>query len=145
IVCAVILGRRRQMKHSDTRRRIPTVEEGYDSHVSPSKLEYIVFNSAQVLPLYVLHLGEARRMSTHESDPVACAVSTRQEGDLTAYARKHLPNGFGAASGHRFVVLDVAPVDDDEEVWGEYQFGADMQGEFQNERWDCWSNYYQGR
>jgi len=34
----------------------PRAKEGYDSHESPCGLEWAVFSSAQILPLYVLHL-----------------------------------------------------------------------------------------
>ncbi|KAG6917221.1 hypothetical protein DXG01_003335 [Tephrocybe rancida] len=145
IVCAVVMGRRRLM--TETRRYIPTVEPGFDSHVSPSQLEYIVFNSAQVLPLYVLHLGNGREESDPRPNlPLSIPSSALSEDNLTEYARKHLPNGFGASSGHRFTVLEIAPIDDDEELWGEYQHidaGSDANlGEFQDERWNYWSNYY---
>ncbi|KAG6841036.1 hypothetical protein C0991_002498 [Blastosporella zonata] len=140
IVCAVIMGRRRVLgaKH----RRVAAIEEDFDSHVSPSKYEYIVFNSAQILPLYVLHLGESK----HRSNPDNLALrpsSMPFEGNLTAYARKHLPDGFGAASGHRFLVLEIAPIDDDEELWGDYQHvDSHDEGEFQGERWSYWVDYY---
>ncbi|KAG6832853.1 hypothetical protein H0H87_000207 [Tephrocybe sp. NHM501043] len=140
IVCAVLMGRRRFMTESYRRRA--TLEEGYDSHVSPSKSEYIVFNSAQVLPLYVLHLGESRDASGLDPLPLTATSKTSFEGNLTDYARKHLPNGFGAASGHRFMVLEIAPIDDDEELWGDYQHTNDHEeGEFQNERWNYWTGY----
>ncbi|GLB45088.1 hypothetical protein LshimejAT787_1901660 [Lyophyllum shimeji] len=131
IVCAILMGRRRLM--NNTRRLNPSVEEGYDSHVSPNKLEYVVFNSAQVLPLYVLHLGN-RSASSDQSGSLNFRLGkpAQVEGNLTEYARKHLPTGFGAARGHRFVVEAVAPVDDDEELWGDYQH--DEEGEFQEER-----------
>ncbi|KAF5385950.1 hypothetical protein D9615_002665 [Tricholomella constricta] len=137
IVCAVLMGRRHLM--SSTRRLKPTVEQGFDSHVSPNEMEYVVFNSAQVLPLYVLHLGDGPSASASSSMPMALDVPrpglVHFEGNLTEYARKHLPHGFGAASGHRFVVEAIAPVDDDEELWGDYQHDdADERGEFQGER-----------
>lgn len=139
IVCAILMGRRRHM--DSTRRLDPTVAEGYDSHVSPNSLEYVVFNSAQVLPLYVLHLGN-RPAGSELSASLDFRLSkpAQVEGNLTEYARKHFPTGFGAASGHKFVVEAIAPVDDDEELWGEYQH--DETGEFQVERrlhqWTNW-------
>ncbi|KAG6917220.1 hypothetical protein DXG01_003334 [Tephrocybe rancida] len=140
IVCAVVMGRRRLM--TENQRHISTVESGFDSHVSPSRCEYIIFHSAQVLPLYVLHLGNGKKDFGPKIDrPLVPA------GNLTDYARKHLPNGFGAATGHRFTVLEIAPIDDDEELWGEYQTtGAEENsGEFQDERRNSsyWSKYHQ--
>ncbi|KAF8070035.1 hypothetical protein FPV67DRAFT_1667930 [Lyophyllum atratum] len=142
IVSAVLMGRRCNM--TATLRSIPGVKQGFDSHVSPNKMEYIVFNSAQVLPLYVLHLGNGpvksevpRGLTIVQSKPA------QFEGNLTKYARKHLPMGFGAASGHRFVVEAIASIDDDEELWGEYQHDVDMAGEFQLERrLDLWRSPY---
>ncbi|KAG6832852.1 hypothetical protein H0H87_000206 [Tephrocybe sp. NHM501043] len=86
----------------------------------------------RVLPLYVLHLGQSR----HASGPEHLAlIKTPMEGNLTYYARKHLPNGFGTASGHQFTVLEIAPIDDDEELWGEYQHtDGQAEGEFQDEQ-----------
>ncbi|KAG5649922.1 hypothetical protein H0H81_001485 [Sphagnurus paluster] len=142
IVCAIVMGRRRDM--SDPCRGVRSTENGFDSHVCPSKKEYVVFHSAQVLPLYVLHIGDANHKksvaTSFSNNSVQATVP-----ELTAYARKHLPQGFGAASGHRFVVEAIAPVDDDEELWGEYQHdseGVDNKGEFQDERLVYhWKNY----
>ncbi|KAF8070017.1 hypothetical protein FPV67DRAFT_996493 [Lyophyllum atratum] len=118
IVCAVLMGRRH---HVVTPRRLNTnVEPGFDSHVSPNKKEYIVFNSAQVLPLYVLHLGYQHVPSADPGLPMS--LSLYQPGNLTEYARKHLPTGYGVARGHKFVVTAIAPADDDEELWGQYQY-----------------------
>jgi uncharacterized protein (DUF3820 family) len=58
---------------------------------------------------------------------------------LTNMARKHFPFGFGA--GKRFVVLEIADVDDDEEAWGDYQdyryneVAGNPMDEFQDRRW----------
>ncbi|KAF8876772.1 hypothetical protein CPB84DRAFT_381179 [Gymnopilus junonius] len=129
IVCAITMGRKCML--TGYRRLNDTVEEGYDSHVAPNGLEYIVFQSAQVLPLYVLHLGNGNNNSDQPLTANRGPGPVHFEGNLTEYARKHLPNGFGAASGHRFVVEAIAPVDEDEEVWGDYQH---EEGEFQWER-----------
>lgn len=119
----------------ETRQWDPEVMKGFDSHVSPNGLEYIVFDSAQILPIYVLHLGN----SSSESENPFTSINLNPpgpvyfKGNLTEYARKHLPMGFGASTGYRFVVEAIAPVDDDEELWGEYQVD-DYKGEFQLER-----------
>ena len=55
IVCAVLMGRRVTVGPGNLRER-QWPKKGYDSHVSTSGFEYIVFNSAQLLPLYVLHV-----------------------------------------------------------------------------------------
>jgi hypothetical protein len=55
IVCAVLMGRRGTVSR-DMCKGCHKPISAYDSHVSPSKFEYIVFNSAQLLPLYVLHV-----------------------------------------------------------------------------------------
>lgn len=124
IICVVLMGRRRNV--TSPRRFNSNVEEGFDSHVSPNELEYVVFNSVQVLPLYVLHLGDQQAQSV-----LPKGLDFRQPVDLTEYARKYLPNGFGMARGRRFVVEEIAPVDDDEELWGEYQYtNAEQQSEF---------------
>lgn len=134
------MGRRCFMSY--TRRQIPTVEQGFHSHVSPGQLEFIVFNSAQALPLYVLHIVDDR--GTNEIPTTVNANQTglvHFQGNLTEYARKHLPDGFGAAHGHRFVVEAIAPIDDDEELWGEFQHDREN-GEFQAERWAQQWTYY---
>jgi hypothetical protein len=136
------MGRRHDIR--EYRRYNPEVEEGYDSHVSSNKLEYVVFNGAQLLPLYVLHLAPATKQHALELAiesnnglngirllpevmaklRSAMTEEEQQEVDLyarqsmTEHARKYLPDGFGAASGNKFVVEDVAPLDDDEELWG---------------------------
>ena len=64
IVCAVLMGCRytcppgRFMASGEP-------NKGYDSHVSPSKYEYVIFNSAQLLPLIVLHVTNG--IANHES------------------------------------------------------------------------------
>jgi hypothetical protein len=55
IVCAVLMGRRLTCGRGIYRSRTSAFG-GYDSHVSNTGFEYIVFNSGQLLPLYVLHV-----------------------------------------------------------------------------------------
>jgi hypothetical protein len=122
--------------------------EDFDSFISPSGLEYVIFNPAQLLPLYVLHITNASGSSwadnlpqhmlsqrlrvalRHPLDGTAATEKKDRQRLLTAHARKHLPHGFGPA-GLNFVVEDIAPVDDDEELWGEFQDSLD---EFQASR-----------
>jgi hypothetical protein len=58
IVCAILMGRSIICHRSESLKASSTPQGGYDSHMSPSKFEYIVFNPAQVLPLYVLHVTD---------------------------------------------------------------------------------------
>ncbi|KAG8980558.1 hypothetical protein FRB90_007643, partial [Tulasnella sp. 427] len=142
IVCAALMGRRYQVRPggSSELRRNPTVMQGYDSHVSPTGYEYVVFNPEHLLPLYVLHLENATASAvaskrawnvpepsnnTRSLDPSSNLFGASADLSLiarrkllTAQARKHFPYGFGAASGTKFVVEEIAPVDDDEEEWG---------------------------
>ncbi|KAG8983338.1 hypothetical protein FRB90_006116 [Tulasnella sp. 427] len=145
IVCAALMGRRYQVRLGGISelRRNPDLLKGYDSHVSPSGDEYVVFNPEHLLPLYVLHLKNPVASSAALKrawnapgpidDPRAMDPSSALYGAsadlsllarrklLTAQARKHFPYGFGPASGTKFVVEEIAPVDDDEEEWGDYQ------------------------
>jgi hypothetical protein len=126
----------------------------YDSTVSPSQLEYVIFNPAQLLPLFVLHIAtgtgsewtsnlpeamlpsEPRNRRFAEDDMASARSEKERQRKLTAAARKHLPQGFGPRGGN-FVVEDIAPVDDDEELWGEYQSPdtwREFGDEFQTER-----------
>ncbi|KAG8952819.1 hypothetical protein FRC04_003744 [Tulasnella sp. 424] len=153
IVCAALMGRRYEMRRSESQfRRNPEVAQGYDSHVSPSQLEWVIFNPEHLLPLYVLHLEDStsNRPAWNAPAPTISSSTSRpldpssnlsgasadislveRRKLLTAQARKHFPYGFGAASGSKFVVEEIAPVDDDEEEWGEYQ--EDRFGEFLEE------------
>jgi hypothetical protein len=149
IVCAALLGRPHLLDWKGTRRGQSQVEDGYDSHISPSRLEYVTFDSAQLLPLYVLHIEDTDRCTDNTWNAPAPAVSgavildprnaRHDYGLLTDMARKHFPFGFGA--GERFVVLDIAKIDDDEEVWGEYQDNrydevvGESMDEFQDRQW----------
>lgn len=140
------MGRRRQCERSD--RRNVNVMQDYDSFVSPSGLEYVIFNPAQLLPLFVLHITSSAGSNWtdhlpqhmlsqrlhgalhHPLDGTSLTERKDRQRVLTAHARKHLPHGFGPA-GLNFVVEDIAPVDDDEELWGEFQSSLD---EFQASR-----------
>ena len=136
------MGRKYHM--TDTAHSNPNVTNNYHSHVSPSKLEYIVFDSAQLLPIYVLHLNTRSSKAPPPltlTDPYGHDVATdgkTRRMMLTARARKFLPNGFGASTGTKFVVEEIADVDDDEEDWGEFQMERHLRGialdEFQEER-----------
>jgi hypothetical protein len=51
LVCSVLMGKVYQCTRRLTGR---PCQRGYDSHISPSKVEYVIFNAAQVLPCYVI-------------------------------------------------------------------------------------------
>ncbi|KAJ3278398.1 hypothetical protein HK104_002366, partial [Borealophlyctis nickersoniae] len=56
LICAVLQGRAYQCKSDDMSiLRGGGCKTHYDSHISPNKLEYILFDTAQVLPCYALH------------------------------------------------------------------------------------------
>ena len=53
LVCAVTLGRTYMC---ETEMYDAPLQAGYDSHISPSLVEYVAFNPAQVLPVLLVHL-----------------------------------------------------------------------------------------
>ena len=55
IVCGILRGR--PYTFNEFNRKCTSPYDDFDSHVSPSGFEYVVFNSAQLLPLYVLHVS----------------------------------------------------------------------------------------
>ncbi|EQB49384.1 hypothetical protein CGLO_11301 [Colletotrichum gloeosporioides Cg-14] len=147
IVCATIMGRARQMFHGDNWRTQSEPYEGADSHVANRELEYIVFDPAQIIPVYVLHLDwgadnaahfQNLPMDPYQWKPRVYATSNRinvNEGLDSAYAgerqrakqavlakaSKYFPYGYGPATGGRFVIEEVGEVSEDEENYGEYQ------------------------
>jgi hypothetical protein len=114
----------------------------HNSHVSPNQLEYIVFDAAQIIPCYVIHLdlgAEAAKkalqeapddpyswrtpklhpkLQTHELFP---AEKEEIKQARNAGAAKWFPYGFGPAKGTACVIEEIGEVDDDEEDYGEYQ------------------------
>jgi len=114
-----------------------------DSHVGNDQMEYIVFNKAQIIPCYVVHLDWGkdnekyfwdipadpnvwvkRQKKTHPKllhEVVALGDKQRSREALIAKASKYFLYGYGTATGKLFVVEDVGEVDEDEEEYGEYQ------------------------
>jgi hypothetical protein len=112
-------------------------------------LEYIVFDAARILPVYVIHLDWGENNKIHyipidrsewqasarntsrqysELDPTMAGASEMMPGDrqrareaVMARARKWFPYGYGPKSDGNFVVEDVGEVSDDEEDYGEFQ------------------------
>ena len=66
LVCATIMGRTAVMAHEDRWHDRTEPFPGADSHVNESQHAYIVFNAAQILPCYVLHLDYAGREQTQD-------------------------------------------------------------------------------
>lgn len=117
--------------------------EGADSHVGNNQMEYIVFDNAQILPCYVIHLDwgaenarffqdiDADRRNFVADTPkvhpkllvavIAPGDKQREKEALIAKASKYFPYGYGPASGTSFVIEDVGEVDEDEEEYGDYQ------------------------
>ncbi|KAN0119167.1 ADP-ribosylation [Hyaloscypha variabilis] len=141
IVCAVLMGRPLQVIRDATRRTKEISDDSADSHVSPNVCEYIVFDSAQVLPCYVVHLDfgmdAARKWLSSVPDDSAqyqkklhpkLEKKDLYPGDVEALkqakkaaASKWFPYGFGPATGTSFIIEEIGAVSDDEENYGEYQ------------------------
>ena len=146
IVCATIMGRPLEVTREDTRRTQGVSKEGAHSHVSPDGLQYIVFDKAQIIPCYVLHLDlgtdDAKKHFSYlrtnpgamnstksapksriqtDADEDSPAAVVAKKAALKAAATKWFPYGFGSATGTQFVIEDIAPVDDDEEEYGDFQ------------------------
>lgn len=150
IACAMITGVARYMTREDGWRDYNTPYPGAHCHAANNLMEYVVFDEAQIIPCYVIHLDlgrdAARYITNLSKDPIQYINDYRQQqrkqehaekklgltvlgpGDLKrqkqalmAKAQKYFPYGFGAASGPKFVVEAVADVSEDEEEYGVYQ------------------------
>jgi len=148
LVCAVVMGRAREMFREDDWRAQDEAYEGADSHVANRQLEYVVFDPAQILPVYVVHLDWGANNAAHFYDvpddpaqwtPVAnnrpntsldvnqglhsqyAGERQRAKQAVFAKAAKYFPYGYGPATGTRFVVEEVGDVSEDEEDYGDYQ------------------------
>ncbi|KAI4870019.1 ADP-ribosylation [Hypoxylon rubiginosum] len=129
-VCATLMGRTEPCPRAD-------------SHVANRNLEYVVFDSAQILPVYVIHIDWGRDNVLHfrnlPVDPGNFVPTQtqrhprlienvrwpgevkRQKAGALARASKYFPYGYGPATRGRFVVEEVGEVDEDDEEYGEYQ------------------------
>jgi hypothetical protein len=133
IVCAVLMGRA-----LDWSMTLSTglADPSAHSLVSPDRMEYVIFDAAQIVPCYVLHIdfGAQKAPDTLRPPPEAPNfwATTKTHTKLRrkehvpseieaikvakkAAAAKWLPFGFGLATGASFVIEDIAEVDDDEE------------------------------
>jgi hypothetical protein len=145
VVCATLMGRPIEVSREATRRTEGISDQNADSHVSPNGLEYIVFDEAQIIPCYVLHLdygseSAKKHFERYQKQPfkaiklqsrVDCAPEREAEDTpaakvarkeaLKAAASKWFPYGYGPATGTNFVIEEIGDVSDDEEEYGEYQ------------------------
>jgi hypothetical protein len=173
IACAVLMGRAATMTRADNWRTQERPFPGSDSHVANNQMEYIVFESARILPVYVLHLdwgegGNAQHLLHIPADPddwtqagcdrawwrrgarhrrkAACAGDRqRQREAVVARARKWFPYGFGPGTGASFAVEEVGYVSEDEEDYGQYQaVWATEEGHWERDGMGYWSWFKAG-
>ncbi|KAF1999036.1 ADP-ribosylation [Amniculicola lignicola CBS 123094] len=143
IVCATVMGRAATMLWEDNWMARSEPYPGADSHVNGGQLAYIVFNSAQILPCYVLHLDweeqddtqifnfvsqfsnsynpSVGRKNFSDEGFISTGDLQRQKQERLAKGRKFFAYGFGPITGDRIVIEEVADYDDDEEDYGDYQ------------------------
>ncbi|KAF2160724.1 hypothetical protein M409DRAFT_70256 [Zasmidium cellare ATCC 36951] len=153
LVCATLMGLLLEVSRDEVEDQAGLDNSHANSHVSPDGMEYVVFDPAQIIPCYVLHIDFGTEFakelfnSTNSTAPKK-TMSSRVDTDfgdtdnspgakvakkeaLKAQAMKWLPHGFGTATGTNFVVEDIADIsDDDDEEFGEFQA---MRGEQESE------------
>ncbi|KAJ7583193.1 hypothetical protein C8J56DRAFT_893928 [Mycena floridula] len=157
LVCATIMGRTAAMFREDNWRDQNHPYPGSDSHVANNEKEYIVFDNAQILPCYVLHLDWG---NVHDVDAFVLGQMTkkkhpklskealspgdvqRQKQERLAQAKKYFAYGFGPISGRNIVIEEIGEIDDDEEDYGEYQ--ADRVESLNQEKVDIWRGPLEG-
>lgn len=147
VVCATLMGRPLRVSRDETRRKTGVLNGQADSHVNWDQNEYIVFDAAQIIPCYVLHLDygsdEARRHFDVLANKQGSSFPAKQKAKLEleakcepdnspgakqaekdalqAAAAKWFPYGFGPATGTNFVIEEIGETSDDEEEYGEFQ------------------------
>ncbi|KAI1325114.1 ADP-ribosylation [Xylariaceae sp. FL0255] len=163
LVCATLMGRTAQVFRADNWRDQSRPYPGSDSHTANDGFEYIVFESAQIIPVYVIHIDWGSDNALHfeklPDDPTSYRPSgsgkthprllnqviwpaDAERARLAAFQRasKYFPYGFGPATGGRFVIEEVGEIDDDEEEYGEYQRARHDEAEKKaNRNMDYWS------
>jgi len=82
LVCATLMGRPATVSRSETRRTTDILVGSAHSHVSPCGSEYIVFDSAQIIPCYILHLDDHPDM--RNSDATGDPSTTLGRLDISA-------------------------------------------------------------
>ncbi|KAH7310486.1 hypothetical protein B0I35DRAFT_439131 [Stachybotrys elegans] len=164
-VCATIMGRTKSVFRADEWRDNGRPLDGADSHVANEGYEYVVFDSAQVIPVYVVHLDWGAESSQYfanlPKDPAEWTLrrstskrlyrdrlqtskmlpGDRQRAKEAIYARaaKYFPYGFGPATGTKFVVEDVGEVSEDEEDYGDYQALRALEADGGASKTEFWS------
>ena len=146
LVCATLMGVSSTMYRDDNWRNQTKPYPGSDSHVANEQCEYVVFDQAQILPCYVIHLDLGWQIAEHfehiPTNPRAWVEKSRWDdqtrqkpnlqflapGDkqqikeaLIAKATKYFSYGYGPVSEPKVIIEDVGEVDEDEEEYGEYQ------------------------
>lgn len=165
IVCATVMGTVAHMTRHDQWRTNNRPKVGATSHVGYSNKEYVVFNRAQILPCYVIHLDWGKDnyqfFDDIPEDPDLFAVFLKRlyawqklhkkdweklvgpgevqrlKEDRMERATKYLGCGFGPKEGSTFVVEEIGEVDDDEEDYGEYQKDRINAAGGGLDFWDC--------
>lgn len=129
IVCATIMGRCKYVNRDDCWRDQNVPMPGAHSHVANDMMEYVVFDEAQIIPCYVIHLDLGRdiakyvtslssntaqyindyremlRKQRHAAKKLGSVVegpgdAQRQKQALFAKAQKYFPYGFGNCSNY---------------------------------------------
>ncbi|KAF8855832.1 hypothetical protein BDZ45DRAFT_727889 [Acephala macrosclerotiorum] len=159
IVCATVMGLALPVSREDTRRTTEIADEAAHSHVSPDNLEYIVFDAAQIIPCYVIHLDfgaefAKKELESFPEDPwkwVRRSQNARAKIEKPTYvspadveaakaarkaaASKYFPYGYGPATGTSFVIQEIGETSDDEENYGDYQ-GMRIEVEDEVSKWE---------
>ena len=141
---------------------------GSHCHAANDLLEYVVFDNAQILPCYVIHLDLGRdaaqylaardadrdieaarfrsRMRTKQQernlDPQLSGGPRdikRSKEAVKAHAKKYFPYGYGPVKGDKIQILEIGAVSEDEEDCGEYQTDR-FDGLQGGQIVDIWSN-----
>lgn len=123
------------------------LKDGFDSHLTSNMPEVIVHDQSQILPCYVVHVGNgapevlgamaqmqhapwefinAYKQGEQNLHPklnkkwIAPGDRQREQEQRQLHVRKYFPFGFGLATGKHFVIEEIGTTSDDEEKWGDY-------------------------
>jgi hypothetical protein len=148
------MGRPIRVDWEEARRKEGLLEADGHSHFNTDSPQYVVFDSAQIITCYILHVDygaedareefernrkdpwnfsrnkarEARSQTSYQDqDTSPGAVQARKEA-LKAAAAKWFPYGCGPATGTSSVIEDIGEVSDDEEEYGDYRALRKEQG-----------------
>ena len=170
VVCATLMGRP-MIRQCNERNKGDLLSEQAHSHISPDQMEYIVFDSAQIVPVYVLHLDYGAELARKEFDRIASNPTfyfwrrrvaikidrlgidqpdcpgdvQRKKQALKAAAAKWFPYGYGPAQGSSFVIEEIADVSDDEEEYGDLQMLRvdEAEGSRERQKGTSWFDEFQ--